>query len=189
MNEGKVFTCLPENNPRLRFLLGEKGKNNLLCIGLNPSRADESRLDPTSRSIQHIARKHGFDGWMLVNLYPLRSPHPRELPLRANLKLWQENIDFIESLLQPSEITQNTLMLAWGNYLSGSGRTYLLRAAHRLGKILQTHKLSTSCLGRTAAGHPIHPSPQVINTKLGGLSKVSLQNFPLDLYLKNLPRK
>lgn len=189
MNESNTYTCLPENNPRLRLLLGQAGKNNLLCVGLNPSRANENHLDPTSRSIQRIAINHGFDGWLLVNLYPLRSPHPRALPLRANLQLWHQNMDFIESLLQPSEQIQNTVMLAWGNYLSGTGRTYLLRAAHKLGKMLQTCNTPVNCIGLTAAGHPIHPSPQVVNTRLGGLSKVNLQYFPLDQYLQNLPHK
>ena len=31
------INSLPENDPKERFLLGLKGKNNLMVIGLNPS--------------------------------------------------------------------------------------------------------------------------------------------------------
>ena len=76
------FICLPENNPDLRYLLAKKGKNNLLVVGLNPSTADEANLDPTSKNIDRIARKNGYDGWLLVNLYPVRKSNPADLPLK-----------------------------------------------------------------------------------------------------------
>ena len=41
------IVCLPLNDPEKRFLLGKKGTAEMLAIGLNPSRANETKLDPT----------------------------------------------------------------------------------------------------------------------------------------------
>ena len=71
--------CHPENNPDLRYLLAKKGKNNLLVVGLNPSTADAENSDPTMRNIDRIAGNNGYDGWLLVNLYPRRKSNPADL--------------------------------------------------------------------------------------------------------------
>ena len=54
--------CLPPQDPKKRFLLGKKGNVELLAIGLNPSTANETTLDPTSRVIERIAQDNGCDG-------------------------------------------------------------------------------------------------------------------------------
>ena len=85
MSENKLI-CIPELDTTKRFLLGQHGKKELLAIGLNPSTANEQRLDPTSRNIKTIAQNNGFDGWWLTNLYPHRTPKPSELPKKDHLK-------------------------------------------------------------------------------------------------------
>ena len=72
-----MIECIPNNDTQIRFLLGEGGRKELLAIGLNPSTANEITLDPTSRNIQTIAKNNDFDGWWLVNLYPLRTSNPK----------------------------------------------------------------------------------------------------------------
>ena len=71
------IVCLPLNDPEKRFLLGKKGTAEMLAIGLNPSRADETKLDPTSRNIERIAKNNGCDGWWFVNL-SIPSGHPSQ---------------------------------------------------------------------------------------------------------------
>ena len=46
-----------------RYLLGTRGENPLICIGINPSTARPGALDPTLKSVERIAR---FDGSWLV---------------------------------------------------------------------------------------------------------------------------
>ena len=46
------FVCIPKKDMNIRLLLGQKGNQNLVAIGLNPSKADENKLDPTSKNIK-----------------------------------------------------------------------------------------------------------------------------------------
>ena len=49
------FVCIPKKDMNIRFLLGQKGNQNLVAIGLNPSKANENKLDPTSKNIKKMA--------------------------------------------------------------------------------------------------------------------------------------
>ena len=79
--------------------MGQHGTRELLAISLNPSSANEHKLDPTSRNIKIIANNNDYDGWWLTNLYALRTSKPNLLPLKADIKLGKENIDFIKNML------------------------------------------------------------------------------------------
>ena len=87
MFKNDKIVCIPENDKHKRFLLGQRGKRELLAIGLNPSSANEHKLDPTSRNIKTIAQNYDYDGWWLTNLYALRTPKPDLLPLKADIKM------------------------------------------------------------------------------------------------------
>ena len=89
--------CIPKNDNHKRFLLGQHGTRELLAIGLNPSSANEHKLDPTSRNIKIIANNNDYDGWWLTNLYAFRTPKPNLLPLKADIKLGKETICIISS--------------------------------------------------------------------------------------------
>ena len=57
MKYSNKIICEPLNDSKKRFLLGKKGTSEMLAIGLNPSNANEKKLDPTSRNIEKIAKK------------------------------------------------------------------------------------------------------------------------------------
>ena len=76
MSHSKII-CQPVKDSGKRFVLGKAGSTELLAIGLNPSTANEDKLDPTSRNIQTIAFNNACDGWWLVNLYPKRTSNPK----------------------------------------------------------------------------------------------------------------
>ena len=44
-----------------RYILGTRGKNPLICIGINPSTAEPDNLDNTLKSVERIALGNGFD--------------------------------------------------------------------------------------------------------------------------------
>ena len=56
MFKDNKIVCIPENDKHKRFLLGQHGTRELLAIGLNPSTANEHKLDPTSRNIRPLHR-------------------------------------------------------------------------------------------------------------------------------------
>ena len=92
--------CFPIENSSNRFLLGKKGKRNLLCIGINPNSANQQKLDPTSKNVSRIAKNQGYDGWFLMNLYPKRTPKVALLETKVDRDLCKENLDFITDFLK-----------------------------------------------------------------------------------------
>ena len=62
-----------------RYVLGKRCERPLVCIGINPSTADPMRLDPTLQSVERIAARGGFDGFMMMNVYAQRATVPNEL--------------------------------------------------------------------------------------------------------------
>lgn len=55
------------------------GWREIAFIGLNPSTADESQLDPTLRRIRGFCLSWGFNTFHMLNLFAFRSPDPRSL--------------------------------------------------------------------------------------------------------------
>ena len=130
------FICLPENDPDLRYLLAKKGKNNLLVVGLNPSTADAENLDPTSKNIDQVAEQNGYDGWLLVNLYPKRKSNPADLPLQEEKETFWYNLHLIKHLLDKDQFKIKDAWLAWGDGVDTLNRPYLKQAAGYLYKNL-----------------------------------------------------
>ena len=114
MISSKIY-CLPLQDPKKRFLLGKKGNVELLAIGLNPSTANETTLDPTSRVIERIAQDNGCDGWWLMNLCPARTPQPKNLPKRKNKPLLLQNIKVLSQLLNDPSPSITKVLCCWGN--------------------------------------------------------------------------
>ncbi len=57
----------------------DEEKPNVMVIGLNPSRADESVDDPTIRRVRQLAASWGFGGIYMLNLFAWITPYPEEL--------------------------------------------------------------------------------------------------------------
>lgn len=64
------------HNNRARYVLGTKGDNPLVCFGVNPGTAAPGALDPTLKSVERFANEHGYDSFIMLNLYPQRSTNP-----------------------------------------------------------------------------------------------------------------
>ena len=65
-----------DGSDECRFVLGKFGERNLICVGLNPSRAEPGNYDPTMKRVENWASMHGYDGHIMVNLYPQRATKP-----------------------------------------------------------------------------------------------------------------
>lgn len=178
--------CHPENNPNLRYLLAKKGKYNLLVVGLNPSTADAEKLDPTTRNIDAIAGNNGYDGWVLVNLYPLRRSKPADLELIENTEIFWYNLHLIKYLLDRDQFRIKDAWLAWGDEIDTAKRPYLKQAAGYLYKSLLLHDLNYYSIGRTRRANPRHPSPQSINCHVGQLEEIQLLKFDFKHYVRDV---
>ena len=173
----KCYISIASDDNSLRFVLGKPGKSSLLAVGLNPSSADEKRLDPTTRIIERIAKNHGCDGWYIINLYPLRCAKPADLPRRKSVEHFSQNIRFVDAFLRENMESVGKVCLGWGNHIGTL--SYLQKAAIEIQDLLMNHTSEFCCIGITKDGNPMHPSPLSVNTRYGGASFVKLREYIL----------
>jgi len=128
----------------------------LAFVGCNPSLItwqDGARLDPTSANCEAIARRDGYAGVTMLNLWALRGTDPRELrghpdPIGPG---WAEAFD--EAVRDVGFVVG-----AWGTAPFSAGtRTARCRIGDVVGR-LAAFGLEVHCLGQTADGEPRHPS-------------------------------
>ena len=70
-----------------RYILGTRGQNPLICIGINPSTAQPGALDNTLKSVERIAHGNGFDSFIMFNVYAQRATRPDDMERSCNLSL------------------------------------------------------------------------------------------------------
>jgi len=78
-------------------------------IGLNPSTADETSNDPTTRRCVAFARSWGFARMHLINVYAFRATTP-SVALRADDPVGPENQTVVQEILGSSDL----VICAWG---------------------------------------------------------------------------
>lgn len=171
----KKIICYPVKDRNKRFLLGKQGTVELLAIGLNPSKADEEQLDPTSRNIEKIANHNGCDGWWLINLYPKRTSKPVELPKNPDIGLTQQNLIIIKDLLQDPEFKIVKVLCCWGNHVDN--HLYLRLQSIKILENIKKYNLKLYCIGNTKSGNPFHPAPMSVNRFLGGIDRLKLVSY------------
>lgn len=139
-----------------RYLLGKSGKNPLLVIGLNPSKATQHKPDPTVSKVKAVAQMNSYDGFLMLNLYPVRATDWRMLPFEADRIAFNENIESIIKLVG-SFNSPPTIWAAWGE--SVMGRPFFREALLDLVQRLKIYDVKWVHLGEfTGSGHPRHPS-------------------------------
>lgn len=150
------------DNSIKRFLLGVSGANPLICFGINPSTATEKFADKTLHMVEQIAKRNGYDGWIMLNIYPLRSTDPNGLPEKIDVALHSENIKYITELLRERELT---LWAGWGKPIMI--RPYLLECLRDIHAISTRNNCRWVAFGKyenglanctTVDNHPRHPS-------------------------------
>ena len=98
-----------------RYVLGTKGDDPLIVIGVNPSTAAPDALDPTLKSAERIAHFNGYDSFWMVNVYPQRATDPDDMERESNEFLQQQNLLAFEKLLELS--STKDVWCAWGNVI------------------------------------------------------------------------
>ena len=144
-----------DQNDQWRYTLGRSGARPLLVIGLNPSTATQEKLDPTVTRVEKVAQQCGFDGFVMLNLYPVRATKHQDLPSKADPVAYERNLETIEKVV--AQYANPTLWAAWGETVVD--RTYFLRARDTLHERLAQYQPQWRRFGElTATGHPRHPS-------------------------------
>ena len=142
-------------NNRARFLLGKRGRNTLMVVGLNPSVATAERSDLTASKVETIARSAGYDGFVIVNLYCQRSTDPNGLHKHCRHQYAEQNLSAIKQAIVRLNI--DTLWAAWGTGIEC--RPYLRSSAAALHTVSRKSACRWVHYGAlTTKGHPRHPS-------------------------------
>jgi len=102
-----------------RYILGTRGKNPLICIGINPSTAKPDDLDNTLKSVERIALGNGFDSFIMFNVYAQRATNPDAMERACNPMLHKENLEAFRYVLSISE--KPAVWAAWGAIIEKRG--------------------------------------------------------------------
>lgn len=113
-------------------------------LGLNPSTADAAKNDPTVTRCIGFAKRWGFDGMIMLNLFAHRDTDPKMMKLATN-PVGPDNDEAIDRITGLAGMT----VCCWGSHGVHLGRSL---AVQRLlaGRTLHYLKL-------TAALEPWHP--------------------------------
>ena len=137
-----------------RYILGTRGKNPLICIGINPSTAAPDDLDNTLKSVQRIALGNGFDSFIMFNVYAQRATSPDDMEKNCNAALHRENLEAFRYVLSISE--KPVVWAAWGAIIEKRG--YLADCVRDMLEAGREFGASWVCAGAiTKKGHPHHP--------------------------------
>ena len=158
-----------------RYILGTRGKNPLICVGINPSTAKPDALDNTLKSVQRIADGNGFDSFLMFNVYAQRATRPDDMEKVCNLRLHEENMKAFRHLLSIGE--KPAVWAAWGAIIEK--RRYLPACVADMLSISREYDAQWFCAGPISKkGHPHHPLYLRKDEKL--------KPFDTEAYLKQL---
>ena len=148
---------IPDFYTEYRYILGTRGKNPLICIGINPSTAEPDNLDNTLKSVQRIASGNGFDSFIMFNVYAQRATRPDDMDKELNEELHRANMEaFRHILMNVGEGVKPAVWAAWGTIIEK--RPYLPGCVKEMVSIGEEYGARWLCAGKCSVkGHPHHP--------------------------------
>ncbi len=122
-------------------------------VMLNPSSAAEDD-DPTLRKCMGFARRAGYAGVVVVNLFAYKATDPKDL--------WKRRADIVgpdnDAMLHSALSGTRDVVFAWGATGGRSGMRLLDRSLEVTKIVLALRpRVATFTLGFTSEGYPRHP--------------------------------
>ena len=155
--DSQKWLYVPDFYTEYRYILGTRGQNPLICIGVNPSTAAPDDLDNTLKSVSRIAEGNGFDSWIMFNVYAQRATRPEDMDRELNQPLHRANMAAFEYILQNvAQGLRPAVWAAWGTIIEK--RPYLPGCVRDMVALGRRYDARWLCAGkRSAKGHPHHP--------------------------------
>ena len=155
--DSQKWLYVPDFYTEYRYILGTRGQNPLICIGVNPSTAAPDDLDNTLKSVSRIAEGNGFDSWIMFNVYAQRATRPEDMDRELNQVLHRANMAAFEYILQNvAQGLRPAVWAAWGTIIEK--RPYLPGCVRDMVALGRRYDARWLCSGkRSAKGHPHHP--------------------------------
>ena len=149
------FITMKTDADNVRYSLERKGKRMLYVFGVNPSTATDKKPDRTMQKVLGFAERNGFDGFAMMNLYPLRSTNPYALSKVMDEGLHQRNLAEIKKVMSNSR--NPVILLAFGDAIGVA--PYLKKCLKDIVTTLQPLCPQWKQIGiPTKLGNPRHPS-------------------------------
>ena len=148
---------VPHTYEEYRYILGTRGKNPLICIGINPSTAAPGDLDNTLKSVERIAHGNGYDSFIMFNVYAQRATDPDAMDTQRNEVLHRENMEaFAHVLSLYGDGHTPAVWAAWGTIIEK--RKYLIPTVRDMIAVGERFSAQWYSVGaRSKKGHPHHP--------------------------------
>jgi hypothetical protein len=148
--ESPLNQCIFSSDRVYRYVLrcrcaGDISNNpkRIAWIGLNPSTADEVKLDQTLLAVCRYSRNWGFAEVVMLNLFAFRATDPHDLK-RARDPIGPDN----DKCLLAEICRVDRVIACWGDHGRFLGRD------HRVSDLLG---ISLECLLKNRSGAPHHP--------------------------------
>jgi hypothetical protein len=117
---------------------------------LNPSHAGETDDDATIRKCMGFAKRFGYAGIDVVNLFAHAARYPKDLR-SAGYPVGPHNDDWIHTTVQATHRGGGHVVCAWGHHARGLPR------ADEVIRQIRCCGIDTWVLDRCACGTPAHP--------------------------------
>jgi hypothetical protein len=164
-----------EDDNTVRYTLSPGSDTYLFCFGINPSTATPQRLDNTVKSVERIAKRHGFQTFMMLNVYPQRATDPNDLHDEVDEELHKKNLLYFEKYIKESK--QRKILAAWGTLITK--RPYLKSCLRDIYMLSKKYNCTWYSIGKHSKdGHPHHP--------LYLSNEEQLKEFDIDAYIRSL---
>ena len=152
-----AWLYIPHRYEEYRYILGTRGKNPLICIGINPSTAAPGDLDNTLKSVERIAHGNGYDSFIMFNVYAQRATDPDAMDITRNETLHRENMEAFAHVLSLYDGSHTPADWAsWGTIIEK--RNYLIPTVRDMIAVGERFGAVWYSVGaRSKKGHPHHP--------------------------------
>lgn len=148
---------VPNAYTEYRYILGTRGVNPLVCIGINPSTAKPDDLDNTLKSVERTAAFNGYDSFIMFNVYAQRATNPKDMDGSFNECLHKENMNAFRYVMSTyEEARRPAIWAAWGTIIEK--RPYLIPCVKDMIEIGNEYGAQWFSVGKKSVkGHPHHP--------------------------------
>ncbi len=156
--DSEKWLYVPDFYTEYRYILGTRGENPLICIGINPSTAAPDDLDNTLKSVARIAEGNGYDSWIMFNVYAQRATRPDDMDRQPNMPMHRENMAAFRYIVENVRKAGYTpaIWAAWGAIIEKRG--YLMDCVREMLDIGNEYGACWLCAGSCSKkGHPHHP--------------------------------
>ncbi len=169
----EITEYLTNDDNTVRYVLGKYNRDPLIVFGINPSTASAEKNDTTISIVEHIVQMRGKDGYIMLNIYPVRATElDSKYPKVEDEALVEQNLRYIsERIKQGDEV-----IAAWGTHICD--HDYFLRSLIRINEVMKAKSAKWICLKKTKEGHPHHP------TRLA-YDEMEFAPFDMDKYIED----